>query len=259
MNFALVTGASKGIGKAIAQQLAQQKTNLLLVARSENLLKQLSVELTANYKVAVNYLATDLAHKEAPQKVYDWCVQNNYSINVLINNAGYGLSGIFDKYSMDEYEAMMQVNMNTAVGLIHVFLPMLKAQKQAYILNIGSAAAYQSVPGLNVYAASKAFMVSFSRGLSYELKDTNVSVTCVSPGATESDFANRANVVGEKAVKMAKKVNMQPDAVAQYALRAMYAKKVEAMPGLLNRVTTFFVWLLPKSISEKMAADIYDL
>lgn len=259
MNFALITGASKGIGKALAQQLAQQKTNLLLVARSEDLLKELAGELTTKNNIAVHYFAVDLANKQAPEKIYNWCLENKYSVNILINNAGYGLSGIFEKYSLEEYEAMMQVNMNTVVALIYRFLPMLKNQQQSYILNIGSSAAYQAVPGLNIYAATKAFMLSFSRGLRYELKNTNVSVTCVNPGATESDFANRANVNGEKAMKLAKKVNMQPTEVALYAIKAMYAKRIEAMPGLLNRVTTFLVLLLPKSISEKMAADIYDL
>lgn len=259
MNFALVTGASKGIGKAIATQLAQQKTNVLLVARSQSLLEELANELRMKYQVTVHFLAIDLSQKDASQQVFNWCLNNNFTVNILVNNAGYGLSGIFDKYSFLEYEAMMQVNMNVVVALIHHFLPMLKAQSQSYVLNIGSSAAYQSVPGLNIYAASKAFVLSFSRGLQYELKNTSVSVTCVCPGATESDFAITANVTGEKAVKMAKKVNMQPTDVAIYALKAMYAKKKEAMPGLLNRVTTFLVWLLPKTISEKMAANIYDL
>lgn len=259
MNFALITGASKGIGKALAQQLALQKNNLLLVARSENVLQQLAEELASKNDIIVHFLAIDLANKNAAEKVHNWCLQNNYQVNILINNAGYGLSGIFDKYSAYDYEAMMQVNMNTVVALTYHILPMLKAQKQAYILNIGSTAAYQSVPGLNVYAATKAFLVSFSRGLRYELKKTSVSVTCISPGATESDFAIRANVTGKKATKMAEKVNMKPEVVAKFAIKAMYAKKVEAIPGLLNRITTFFVWLLPKKISEKMAADIYDL
>jgi hypothetical protein len=259
MNFALITGASKGIGKALAQELASRKVNLLLVARSQDLLKELAIELTSKNNITVHYLAVDLTHKKATGDIYSWCLQNNFSVDTLVNNAGYGLSGIFDKYSLAEYEAMMQVNMNTAVALIHLFLPMLKKQNQAYILNVGSTAAYQAVPGLNVYAATKAFMESFSRSLNYELRNTSVSVTCVNPGATESDFAKVANVTGEKAVKMAKKVNMQPTAVAKYALNAMYAKKVDAIPGLLNKITTFFVWLLPKRISEKMAADIYDL
>ncbi|MFY8090272.1 MAG: SDR family NAD(P)-dependent oxidoreductase [Chitinophagaceae bacterium] len=259
MSFALITGASKGIGKAMAYEFASKKKNILLVARSENLLSEISKDICKKYNVDVYYLAIDLAEENAAKKVKQWCFDNIYTVDVLVNNAGYGLSGSFEKYTYKEYQAMMQVNMNVPLQLIQEFLPSLKENKQSYILNIASAAAYQAVPGLNVYAGTKSFILSMSRSLSFELRNTNISVTCVSPGATESDFANRANVTGEKALKMAEKVNMKPEAVAKFAIKAMYAKKTEAIPGFLNRATTFFVWLLPKKISEKMAADIYDL
>lgn len=259
MSFALITGASKGIGKAMAYEFAKQKKNVLLVARSEHLLKQISEDICKNHKVDVYYFAIDLAQENAAQKVKEWCFDNIYTVDVIVNNAGYGLSGGFENYTYEEYKAMMQVNMNVPLQIIQEFLPKLKENKQSYILNIASAAAYQAVPGLNVYAATKSFLLSMSRSLSYEFRKTNISVTCVSPGATESDFANRANVTGEKALKMAEKVNMKPDVVAKFAIKSMYAKKTEAIPGFLNKATAFFVWLLPKKLSEKMAADIYDL
>lgn len=259
MSFALITGASKGIGKAMAYEFASQKKNVLLVARSEDLLQQISKDICAKYNVNVYYLAIDLAKENAVNEVKQWCFDNIYTVDVLINNAGYGLSGSFEKYDYQAYQAMMQVNMNVPLQLIQAFLPTLKNNKQSYILNIASAAAYQAVPGLNVYAATKAFLLSMSRSLSFEFRNSNIHITCVSPGATESDFANRANVTGEKAIKMAEKVNMKPEVVAKFAIKAMYNKKTEAIPGFLNKATAFFVWLLPKKISEKMAADIYDL
>jgi uncharacterized protein len=259
MSFALITGASKGIGKELAYEFARQKKNILIIARSEDLLKEISKDICKKFNVDVYYLAIDLAQENAAKKIRQWCFDNIYTVDVLVNNAGYGLSGNFEKYSYEEYQAMMQVNMNVPLQLIQEFLPALKENKQSYILNIASAAAYQAVPGLNVYAGTKSFILSMSRSLSYEFRKTNISITCVSPGATESDFANRANVTGEKAVKMAEKVNMKADTVAKFAIKSMYAKKTEAIPGFLNKATAFFVWLLPKKLSEKMAADIYDL
>ena len=210
MAFALVTGASKGIGKHIAVELAKRKIDVLLVARSKNLLEELAKTLQDTYGIKAAYLAVDLADRNAPLQVYNWCADNRYDINILVNNAGYGLSGLFEKYPVNDHVDNMQVNVVSLVQLTALFLPMLKRQpSKAYILNISSAAAYQAVPFLAVYAASKSFVLSFSRALRYELKKTNVSVTCISPGATDTDFGNSDNV-GEKGHKAAEKFNMQP-------------------------------------------------
>jgi short-subunit dehydrogenase len=207
MSYALITGASKGIGKAMAEELASRNINLLLVARSEALLDALSVDLATRFHVKTAFLSIDLSAEGAPAHLFNWVQGNGYQVNILINNAGYGLGGAFERYSSDEHLAMMRVNMQVPVALCSLFLPQLKHQQQSYILNIASSAAYQSVPGLSAYAASKAFVRSFSRGLAHELRKTNVSVTVVSPGGTDSDFANRAQV-GEKAVKAGEKLNM---------------------------------------------------
>jgi short-subunit dehydrogenase len=257
MAYALITGASKGIGKAIAFQLAAKGNDLILVARSEQLLQAVAEEIKKAHKVSVDFFAIDLAEQGAAQKLYNWCSEKGYSISVLVNNAGYGLSGKFDTYSLSDHLQMMQVNINAVVELTHLFLPQLKQQASAYILNIASSAAYQAVPYLSVYAASKAFVLQFSRGLNYELKNTSVSVTCISPGSTDTDFATRANV-GEKGMKAAKKVNMTPEDVAKIAVDAMYAKKREVITGLLNKLGAFFVWLLPKRLVENTAAKIYE-
>lgn len=163
MNYALITGASKGIGKAIAEELASRKINVLLVARNGQLLQQNVIDIEKKYGVTAKHLAIDLAEKNAAQQVFDWCVHNNYLVNILINNAGYGLSGAIEKYPLQEHNAMMQVNMNVVVDLTYLFLPMLK-QQPSFIVNISSGAAYQAIPGLNIYAATKAFALSVSRG-----------------------------------------------------------------------------------------------
>ena len=256
MSFVLITGASKGIGRAIAKEFAARKKNVLLVARSESLLAELADELKKNFQVEVEYLAVDLGQPHAAKKIFDWCQEKNFTVNILVNNAGYGLSGGFDKYQTTEQIDMMLVNMIAPVTLISLFLPHLKKQDKSYILNIGSSAAYQAVPFMSVYAGTKAFMVRFSRALKFELRDTNVVVTVVSPGVTDSEFNARAKVP-EKGLKAASKVSMKAEDVARIAVDSLFKEKTEVVIGFINKLSVFFVNILPKKLSEKIAAGFY--
>ena len=258
MAIALITGASKGIGKAIAEELAKRKTDVLLIARSEHLLKEITQSLHTAYGINADYLALDLASEGAAKKIYSWCHEKNYNINMLINNAGYGLSGHFENHTLEQHLDVMKVNMSIIVELCFYFLPTLRQQKKSYILNIASQASFQAVPGLNIYAASKAFLQSFSRGLRYELRNTSVSVTVACPGSTDTDFANRA-MVGSKALKTAKTFNMSAPKVAEAAINAMFSEKTETTIGLINKLGKFLVWLMPKGMSEKAAGNIYEV
>lgn len=257
MEYALITGASKGIGRAVARELASRGYNLLLIARSEDLLKQLAGELVSRNGIAVDWLALDLSLPESPQSICDWCRAKGYDITILVNNAGYGLSGPFEKYSLQEYWNMMQLNMQTLVGLTRLLLPDLHRRPHAYILNVASSAAYQAVPRLTLYAATKSFVVAFSRGLHQELRGSTVSVTCVSPGATDTDFPNRAQV-GEKGMKAAERLNMSPETVAILAVKAMLARKPEIITGFVNKLGAALSWLLPKSLVERTAMKMYE-
>jgi short-subunit dehydrogenase len=257
MEYALITGASKGIGKAIATDLAARGFNVLLVARSEELLQQEANRITASYPVKADWLSLDLSTPEAAQNVYDWCRAKGYTVQALVNNAGYGLSGPFEKYSVSEHVNMMTLNMTTLVAMTRLFLPDLRAQPQSYILNIASSAAYQAVPGLSTYAATKAFVLFFSRGLRQELHKTSVSVTCVCPGATDTDFPTRAQV-GPKGLKAAGKLNMSPETVALLATRAMLSRKAEVITGFVNKLGATLAWLLPKNLVENIAGKIYE-
>jgi short-subunit dehydrogenase len=194
MSYALITGASKGIGRAIARELASKKINILLVARSQNLLASLADEIEKDYKVQCHYFVADLSTTEAADKIYNWCISQQYPVHILVNNAGYGLSGSFDSRSINEHIDLINVGMLSTIKLIHLFLPQLKQQPKSYILNIGSSAAYQAVPYLATYAAAKSFIVSFSRALKYELRSSNVNVSVVNPGVTDTDFSERANI-----------------------------------------------------------------
>jgi len=259
MNYALITGASKGIGKSMAEELAKKGHPVLLIARSEDLLKEYANKLSDQYKVATAYLAIDLSNRNAAAATFDWCNSNHYSVDMLINNAGYGLNGLLEDYTLQEHLDMMQVNMTSLVELTYLFLPSMKKLPKAYIGNIASGAAYQAVPGLNIYAATKAFVLSFSRGLAYELRNTSVSVSCVCPGSTDTQFAQRANVINEKALKLAKKFNMDPAEVASIGVEGILEGKKEIVPGFVNKMAKVLANVLPDSLLEKSAAGIYGL
>jgi len=257
MPFALITGASKGIGKSIAELLAARGYDMLLIARSADLLEQVAKEISLTTSRNCQWLALDLAEEQASETVFDYCNKNQLVVSVLVNNAGYGLSGKFERYTVQEHMDMLSVNVITLTKLTRLFLPSLLKQPAAYILNIGSTASYQAVPLLTAYAASKAYVLSFSRGLFQELKKTNVSVTCICPGPTDTNFVNRANV-GTKGQKAADQFNMSPQAVARIAVDSLFRRKPEVITGGLNKLSAFFAWLLPKSVVEGIAMKLYD-
>lgn len=254
-SYALITGASKGLGKAIAITLAKRGYHLLLIARNEQELSKLEVELTNTYSIKVSYLAIDLSENDGPNKVLDWVNRNAFSVSVLVNNAGYGVWGNFKDLSLSEQLNMMQLNMQAVIAITHLILPNLVKQKHAYILNISSTAAYQAVPTFSLYAATKAFVLSFTRAIRFELKKSPVSVTCFSPGPIDTDFARRAGL--NALSKMAQKFNMKPDEVASIAIKAMFNKKSEVIPGFINLISVYATRFLPKVFIEKTAAGIY--
>ncbi|ARS39240.1 short-chain dehydrogenase [Sphingobacteriaceae bacterium GW460-11-11-14-LB5] len=255
MKYAIITGASKGIGKSMAIALAKRKINLLLISRSADELSALQTALKKQYEVEVHILAIDLSQAEAPKAVYNWITEKNYAVHILINNAGYGLWGKFGELDLSAQLEMCQLNMTTVTSLCHLLLPVLSAEKKAYILNVCSTAAYQAVPTLAIYSATKAFVLSFTRALRFELKDGPVSVSCLSPGPVDTGFAHRAGL--DAFSKMAEKFNMKPDEVAEIAIKGMFAGKSEIIPGFTNIISVYANRILPKGFIEKMAAGIY--
>ncbi|MBB5634183.1 hypothetical protein HDE68_000068 [Pedobacter cryoconitis] len=253
--YALITGASKGIGKSIAVSLAESGYHLLLVARSESDLLLLSQSIVAAYKVEVHYLSVDLSSSAAVLEIADWCNRKTTNLSILVNNAGYGLWGNFDQLSIQQQLNMLRLNIDAVIELSYHLIPVLKKQKQAYILNVSSTAAYQAVPTLALYAASKSFILSYSRALRYELKDSPVSVSCLCPGPTATGFSSRAGM--DALAELAEKFNMTPEKVAETGLKAMFKKKAEIVPGFLNKVSVFGAGLLPKSLIERITAGLY--
>lgn len=253
--YALITGASKGIGRSVALKLAARGYHLLLVARSESELKELAETIKQVHRLNVEFLAIDLSLSGASQEVADWADSHTKALSILVNNAGYGLFGDFDSLPLEGQLNMIRLNIEAVISLTHQLLPVLKQQTQSYILNVASTAAYQAMPGLGIYAASKSFILSFSRALHFELKSSPVSVSCVSPGPTDTGFASRAGL--DDFADLAAKFNMDPDKVAAIAIKGMFRKKNEVITGFLNRISAFAAGHLPKALVERVSAGLY--
>ncbi|TCK85693.1 hypothetical protein C8N28_1005 [Albibacterium bauzanense] len=255
MAYVLITGGGKGIGKAIAIELASRGYNVLLVARTEDDLIKLCNKIETTYSVKTQYFKADLSVKGIENDIFRWVQSLNIEIEILVNNAGYGLSGNFESQRLDDLKNMMQLNMITLTAITYAFLPQLKKQEKSFILNIASTAAYQAIPGLSVYAATKSFVLSFSRGLKVELINSSVSVTCILPGPTNTAFMERASL-SKRGLELTKKVHMQPENVAKIAVHALLTGKAEVVSGLKNKLTSFLSWLLPKSLIERIAGKL---
>lgn len=254
-NFALVTGASKGIGKAIAFELAKRGCDLLLTSRSKNLLDELAEKLRNDFGVAVHVFVSDLSDESAPKRLVEFCVANNFPVNVLVNNAGYGLWGKFSELTMELQLNMLRLNNENLVHITYLFIPLLKKNNPSYILNVSSTSAYQPLPTMAVYAASKIFVLNFSRALRHELKSEKISVSCLVPGTTSTEFMDRA---GQQLLKKrAEKVAMTPEAVAAIAVKGMFSRKAEIIPGFINWISAKLIPHLPKKLVENIAASVY--
>ncbi len=256
MAFALITGASGGIGWALARELASRKHDVLLIARSESNLISHCHELHEKFGITAEYLSLDLSIADSALTVRDWLLEKDYGIDILINNAGFGSWGNIKNIEREELNQMMRLNMLTLADLCKVLLPLLEGHPKSFILNVSSTASYQAVPTLATYAATKAFVLFFSRGLRWDLKETTVSVSCLSPGSTSTGFMDRAHMSNDLKDK-AEKFNMTPEEVARIGIRGMFAGKAEIIPGLINKVSVALVELMPKSLPERIAGNLY--
>jgi uncharacterized protein len=228
MSTALITGASGGIGKAFAQELAARQTNLVLVARSEEKLHQLAQELQQQYKVQVDVIVQDLTEPDAAGAVFDATTAKGLTIDTLINNAGFGDYGDFAKSDRTRQVKIVQLNVAALVDLTHRYLPLMRQRGSGSIINVASIAGFQPIPYLSVYAASKAFIISFSEALWAENRPYNIRVLVTCPGPTETDFFTEANF---------------PQALAETTNKVMGCKEVvlQSLKALENWQPTVIV------------------
>src|SRR5271169_6002749 len=186
--WALVTGASAGIGTALAEELARGGTNLVLTARRRERLEELAQKLVAAHKIQTKIFVADLAEADAPEKIFQFTKQQGIEVELLINNAGFGAYGEFHTVETHRLLEMVQVNCSAVVHLTRLYLPEMVAQRHGDVLILASTASFQSVPYISTYAATKAFDLLFAEGLAEEMKPYGIRVCALCPGSTASEF-----------------------------------------------------------------------
>jgi short-subunit dehydrogenase len=238
-SYAVVTGASQGLGRAFAEHLAKKNINVILISLPDQHLKEVSEEIAENFNVKTHYYEVDLSVNENVLKLTEW-LNKSFEIHILINNAGIGGTRKFLDASPNYINNILQVNVMATSLITHQLLPNLLQQPQAYILNVSSMAAFSPIGFKTVYPASKTFIHSFSRGLHEELKDTNVFVSVVNPGAMKTNIDVSKRI--EKQGFLGKLTLLDPNKVAEYCIDQLFKKDSVIM---VNPVSWLVMKILP--------------
>ena len=234
LRTSLVTGASSGIGEEFARQLAAQGKDLVLVARNERRLREIAAELTAAHGVRVQVLAADLSLPGAAGRIWAETERLGIAVDLLVNNAGVGKRGEFAVLDQDFQAAMVRLNVNTPMELARLYLPGMRARRRGGIINVASNAAFQPVPYLAVYAASKAFLLHFSEALAEEVGADGVRVMALCPGATDTSFWDVAGMLQSRRGWMS-----SPRKVVSSGLSAFARRRAFFVPGLGYALVAF--------------------
>ena len=245
----LITGASSGIGLELAKCFAADKANLVLVARSREALEKLAAELRAAHGIDIRVLIADLARPEAPQKIFEELFAQKIAVDVLVNNAGFGLHGEFAELSLARQLEIIHVNITALTELTGLFLPGMLQRRRGGVLNVGSVAGFLPGPYMSVYYASKAFVLSFTEALAEETTGSGLKISVLCPGPTTSNFGNVAR--GGKPRKV-ERPKMSAQIVAQTGHRGFRAGQVIVVPGLSNQLLTFAPRITPRRLARRI-------
>lgn len=248
-NYALITGASSGIGKGLAEIFASKGHNLILVARSKDKLEEISKELIQKYNIEVIVIAKDLSVAEAPFEIYEQV--KNKEVEYLVNNAGFGDFGYFHETDLNKELQMIGVNITALTALSKYFVKDMVVRGHGKILNLGSNGSFVSGPTMAVYCATKNYVLAFSEALAVELEKTGVTVTCLCPGPTASGFQKAANNENSKLVKG--KILPSGIKVAKFGFEAMMKGKMTVVHGLRIKIEVFLTRLSPRKLTAKVA------
>ena len=251
----MITGASLGIGYELAKLFARDKHALVLVARNRQKLEQIAIELKSLGAPQVTVIAKDLGELEAPDEIFAETERRKIQIDFLVNNAGFGERGPFLKTNLDNELEMVQVNIVALMHLTKLYLPGMVQRNFGRIMQVASTAAFQPGPFMAVYYATKAFVLSFSEATWEELRGTEVTVTALCPGATETGFAARAGMLNSRLFKMRV---MPAEPVAALGYRGMMAGKPLVVTGLRNRLMAFSVRFGPRAVVRKIVRRIQE-
>ncbi|MBX3414522.1 MAG: SDR family oxidoreductase [Pirellulales bacterium] len=241
----LVTGASRGIGRALALEFAVRGHDLLLTARNEAELNDLAALIRRTHGVHAHVFPADLVRSEAPQELFDAIAAAGHVVDVLINNAGFGVYGKFAETPASEDRELLAVNVFALTMLTKLFLPGMIARRHGRIVNVASTGAFQPGPWLNTYYASKAYVLSFTEALAEELHGTRVTATALCPGVTVSSFAERSHLEGARILRGP---IMSAERVARVGYRGAMRGKRIVIPGLMNRLMRQSVRIAPRGL-----------
>ncbi len=250
MMFTLITGASMGIGEALAHEFADKGHNLVLVARSGDKLRALAKEIRQKRRVEVEICVEDLSEAESPTRVYEFCRRHNATVGVLVNCAGLSHAGDFDLIPFDKLEEIMMVNMMAMTRLTRLFLSDMIDIKHGVIINVASLGGLQGIPGLGLYSATKSFVMTLSEALYMELKGKGVKVIAVCPGFIATSFFERA---GHNAANIRLPIS-GTDVVVKAVFKGLKKNRIWVFPTLIDTVLAFSQRAVSRKIVIRVAS-----
>jgi uncharacterized protein len=252
----LITGASGGIGKELADRFAKGGYDLVLVARSEGKLLEFSKEYRKKYGIQATVIAKDFASHGVPEEIAVELKEKGIAVDYLVNNAGFGLYGTFLETQLEQEANMIDVNIKALTVMTKLFLPDMVKRRQGGVMNVASTVAFFPGPMMSVYYATKAYVLSFTEALENELSGTGVTVTAICPGLTSTGFVDRSGMGASKLLQGGG--IMEAGQVADEAYRGFLRGKTFIMPGARNRFMTFLPRLMPRKMVTRMVRSAQD-
>jgi short-subunit dehydrogenase len=248
---ALITGATSGIGYELAKIFSRNGFNLVIVARDQKALDKVKSEFSSQFHNQLFCIAADLSLPESPKQIFEKVHKEEIAVDVLVNNAGFGIHGDFATVDLEKHLSLIQVNISALTALTRLFLPEMLLRKQGKILNTASTAAFLPGPHMAVYYATKAYVLSFSEGLASELKGTGVTVTALCPGLTKTKFPEISGVGKSKLLKLIKPMNAE--VVAQAGFDGLMKGKTIVIPGLKHVLMTYGARFAPRGLVTRVS------
>ena len=250
MKATLITGASSGIGEAFARRLAAEKHDLVLVARSEKALHELCDELMLEHKITAHYVPLDLTASDADQRLFEETEKHGFEVDWLINNAGFGSYGDFPRLDPENEKRMIDLNIRSLVALTHRYLQGMRKRKCGTIINVSSAAGFQPIPFMATYAATKAFVNSFSEAIAEENRPFGIHVMALCPGSTKTNFHSAAKM--ERVIQI--KGRQTAEEVIETALRGVKSGRTRIVSGFVNDLVSRLVTFVPNVVITRAMA-----